>query len=110
MAKILIVDDSKTSRKFLSEALNGAEALEMFETHTPDIVTMDITMPVMDGVEALKELKLAHPEAKVVMVTAAGQKNNMVECIKLGACEFIQKPFDRDKILETIESIIGNNV
>ena len=97
MAKILIVDDSRTSRKMLrnilesngheiiDEAVNGQEGVQKFQALKPDVVTLDITMPVVDGVEALKMIKALDPESKVVMVTAAGQKNKMIECIKAGA-------------------------
>ena len=109
MAKILIVDDSKTSRKFLrnmledagheivSEAVNGVEGVEKFRLYKPDVVTMDITMPVMDGIEAVRE---------IIMVTAAGQKTNMVEALKRGAADFIQKPFDSAVIINTIEKVL----
>ena len=103
MAKILIVDDSRTSRKMLrnilesngheiiDEAVNGQEGVQKFQALKPDVVTLDITMPVVDGVEALKMIKALDPESKVVMVTAAGQKNKMIECIKAGANEFLTK-------------------
>lgn len=106
MAKILIVDDSRTSRKMLrnilesngheiiDEAVNGQEGVQKFQALKPDVVTLDITMPVVDGVEALKMIKALDPESKVVMVTAAGQKNKMIECIKAGANEFLTKPFE----------------
>ena len=115
MAKILIVDDSKTSRKFLrnmledagheivSEAVNGVEGVEKFRLYKPDVVTMDITMPVMDGIEAVREIIEIDPGAKVIMVTAAGQKTNMVEA---GAADFIQKPFDSAVIINTIEKVL----
>ena len=86
MAKVLIVDDSRTSRKMLrnileangheivDEAVNGQEGVQKYQSCKPDIVTMDITMPIIDGVEALKMIKAMHKEAKVIMVTAAGQK------------------------------------
>ena len=115
MAKILIVDDSKTSRKFLrnmledagheivSEAVNGVEGVEKFRLYKPDVVTMDITMPVM---EAVREIIEIDPGAKVIMVTAAGQKTNMVEALKRGAADFIQKPFDSAVIINTIEKVL----
>lgn len=121
MAKILIVDDSKTSRKFLrnmledagheivSEAVNGVEGVEKFRLYKPDVVTMDITMPVMDvmdGIEAVREIIEIDPGAKVIMVTAAGQKTNMVEALKRGAADFIQKPFDSAVIINTIEKVL----
>lgn len=116
MAKVLIVDDSKTSRKFLrnmledaghevvSEAVNGVEGVE--KLYKPDVVTMDITMPVMDGIEAVREIIEIDPGAKVIMVTAAGQKTNMVEALKRGAADFIQKPFDSAVIINTIEKVL----
>ena len=99
MAKILIVDDSKTSRKFLrnmleqagheivAEAVDGAEGVEKFRIYRPDIIEID-------------------PDAKIIMVTAAGQKANMIEALKKGAADFIQKPFDMDVIVNTIEKVM----
>ena len=118
MAKILIVDDSKTSRKFLrnmledaghevvSEAVNGAEGVEKYKMYKPDVVTMDITMPVMDGIEAVKEIMEIETVAIVIMVSAAGQKTNIVEALQRGAADFIQKPFDSAVIINTIEKVL----
>lgn len=118
MAKILLVDDSKTSRKFLrnileadhheviAEATTGTEAIEKYKEFQPDIVTMDITMPELDGISALKEIMTYDPEAKVIMVTAAGQKNKLVEAIKYGAREYLTKPFDPEQIREGIQSVL----
>ena len=117
MAKILIVDDSRTSRKMLrnilesngheiiAEAVNGQEGVQKFQALKPDVVTLDITMPVVDGVEALKMIKALDPESKVVMVTAAGQKNKMIECIKAGANEFLTKPFEQQEIVDVINKM-----
>ena len=117
MAKILIVDDSRTSRKMLrnilesngheiiDEAVNGQEGVQKFQALKPDVVTLDITMPVVDGVEALKMIKALAPESKVVMVTAAGQKNKMIECIKAGANEFLTKPFEQQEIVDVINKM-----
>lgn len=117
MAKILIVDDSRTSRKMLrnilesngheiiDEAVNGQEGVQKFQALKPDAVTLDITMPVVDGVEALKMIKALDPESKVVMVTAAGQKNKMIECIKAGANEFLTKPFEQQEIVDVINKM-----
>ena len=117
MAKILIVDDSRTSRKVLrgileeggheivDEAANGQEGVQKFQACKPDIVTMDITMPVLDGMEALKMIKALKPDMKVVMVTAAGQKSKMIDCIKLGANEFLTKPFDKEEIVSVINKL-----
>ena len=118
MAKILIVDDSKTSRKFLrnmleqagheivAEAVNGAEGVEKFRIYRQDITTMDITMPVLGGIDAVKDIIEIDPDAKIIMVTAAGQKANMIEALKKGAADFIQKPFDMDVIVNTIEKVM----
>lgn len=116
MASVLIVDDSRTSRRVLrtiledngyviaGEASNGKEGFEQYKVLKPDIVTMDITMPIMDGISSLQNIINDTPEAKVIMVTAAGQKSKMVDAIKAGATEFIQKPFEPEQIL----SILGN--
>ena len=112
MAKILIVDDSEINREILAAMLektyeiNGVEGVEKFRLYKPDVVTMDITMPVMDGIEAVREIIEIDPGAKVIMVTAAGQKTNMVEALKRGAADFIQKPFDSAVIINTIEKVL----
>lgn len=118
MAKILLVDDSKTSRKILrtileengheivGEAVNGAEGVEKFKELKPDLTTMDITMPIMDGLEALKHIIEYDKNAKVVMVTAAGQKSKMVDAIKFGATEFIAKPFETPQIIDIINKMM----
>ncbi|MDO5521583.1 MAG: response regulator [bacterium] len=115
MAKILIVDDSRTSRKFLrnileenhheiiGEAKNGLEAIEKYKELRPDLTTMDITMPELDGIGALKEIMEFDQHAKVIMVTAAGQKNKIVEAVKYGAIDYVTKPFDPEKIEASIE-------
>ncbi len=119
MAKILIVDDSRTSRRILNnlltesgyeviEAENGEVGIQKFKEETPDLATMDITMPVMDGLEALKEIREYDSDAKVIMVTAAGQESKVMEAVKRGAAEFITKPFEKDKILETIQKVVNN--
>lgn len=117
MAKILLVDDSKTSRKILrsileengheviGEAINGEEGFERFKELHPDITTMDITMPIMDGLEAVKKIMEYDKTAKVIMVTAAGQKSKMVDAIKYGAAEFIAKPFEVAQITEIVNKI-----
>lgn len=117
MSKILIVDDSRTSRKILrtlleeagheivAEAENGQDGVDKYKEFKPEVTTLDITMPVMDGLEALKLIKEFDSSAKVIMVTAAGQQNKMVEAIKVGASEFVTKPFEKDNILKLIEKM-----
>ena len=119
MANILIVDDSRTSRKILKgisegegyevvgEATNGQEGYDRYVELKPDVVTMDITMPVLDGIEALKKIKGEYPDAKVVMVTAAGQKTKMVEAVQNGASEFVSKPFEPEQLKKIIDKVIG---
>ena len=119
MAKALIVDDSRTSRKILrtiletngytiaGEATNGQEGIDQYKELKPDFVTLDITMPVKDGIAALTEIKEFQKDAKVIMVTAAGQKAKMVEAIKMGADVFISKPFDTDVLLDTLKRVVG---
>ncbi len=119
MTRILIVDDSRTSRKILKgllesagyevvgEATNGLEGYESYGKLKPDLVTMDITMPVLDGIEALKKIKADYPDAKVVMVTAAGQKTKMIEAVQNGADEFVPKPFEPDILKKIIDKVIG---
>ncbi len=119
MAKILIVDDSRTSRRILRnllieegydvvEAENGEDGIQKYKEETPDMVTMDITMPVKDGLEALKEIKEFDSGAKVIMVTAAGQESKVMEAVKLGAAEFVTKPFEKDKIVDTVRKVVNN--
>lgn len=117
MAKILIIDDSRTSRKILrgileeaghevvDEGVDGKDGFEKYKQYNPDIVTLDITMPVMDGLESLKCIRDFDKNAKVIMVTAAGQQNKMVEAIKLGASEFVTKPFEKDNILKLVDKM-----
>ena len=119
MSNILIVDDSRTSRRILrgiiestghnviDEATNGQEGYDKYAALKPDLVTMDITMPVMDGVASLKKIMADFPDAKVVMVTAAGQKHNMLEAVQSGATDFLAKPFDVDQIKATIDKILN---
>lgn len=121
MANILIVDDSKTSRRLLKgileeaghvivgEAVNGEDGFLKYKELQPDVVTMDITMPKMDGIEALELIIHENPSAAVVMITAAGQKNKMVEAIKAGAKEFITKPFDDEVIVRIINEVAAHS-
>lgn len=119
MANILIVDDSKTSRKILrnlleteghtivGEAMDGQDAIEKYEVLHPDITTMDITMPVLDGIEALKKIISVDSKAKIVMITAAGQASKVTDAIKCGAAEFLTKPFDPEQITSIINNVLN---
>jgi two-component system chemotaxis response regulator CheY len=113
MAKVLVVDDAQFLRvritKMLGgeghqyqEASNGREAVEAYQTYQPDVVLMDITMPEMDGMDALREIRTLDPNSKVVMLTALGQESIVLEAIKLGAKDFIVKPFEKERVLGTI--------
>lgn len=118
MATVLIVDDSRTSRRILNniftengyevvgEAPDGQIGYEKYIELKPDLVTLDITMPVLDGLGSLEKIMQFDENAKVIMVTAAGQKSKMVEAIKFGASEFIQKPFEPEQILSVIQTVI----
>lgn len=114
MATVLIVDDSTFMRaslreiitphgyQVIGEASNGNEALEAYKRLSPDIVTMDITMPECDGLTALKNIMALNKNAKVVMCTAMGQQAMVMEAVKAGAKDFIVKPFKLDKVLEAV--------
>ena len=118
MAKILLVDDAAFMRMMvkdtltkagytdLYEAADGLQAVETYAEIQPDLVIMDITMPNMDGLEALKAIKGKDPNAVVVMCSAMGQESMVIEAIKPGAKDFIVKPFKPDRILKTVSSIV----
>lgn len=118
LPKILLVDDAAFMRmrcaKLLTEngyevgeAENGQEAISKYQSYQPDLVLMDITMPVMDGITATREIRAFDPNAKVVMVSALGQQTMVIEAIKAGAKDFVVKPFEPDKILATVRKVIG---
>ena len=117
MAKILIVDDAEFLRMRISkmlradghdvmEAENGARAVEKYQAENPDIVLMDITMPEMDGLTALKEIRSINGNAAVVMLTALGQESVVLDAIKSGAKDFIVKPFERERVLNAIQKLL----
>lgn len=117
--KILLVDDAAFMRMTIKncltkagytnmiEAGDGQQALDTFQAEHPDLVIMDITMPNMDGIQALQAIKAVDPNAKVVMCSAMGQESMVVEAIHLGALDFIVKPFKPDRILQTVTKILG---
>ncbi|EQB88535.1 chemotaxis protein CheY [Clostridium sp. BL8] len=115
MAKVLIVDDAtfmrmmikdileKNGFQVVGEAGNGAKAVELYKAEKPDVVTMDITMPEMDGIEAVKAIREFDPSAKVIMCSAMGQQSMVMDAIRAGAKDFIVKPFQADRVLEAIK-------
>ena len=120
MAKnILICDDAAFMRMMIKdiltkngynvagEAENGLKAVEKYAEVTPDLVLMDITMPEMDGIQALKKIKAADPNAMVIMCSAMGQQAMVIESIQAGARDFIVKPFQADRVLEAVKKVVG---
>lgn len=118
MTKILVVDDANFMRmkfrKLLTdngyevvEASNGAEAVENYSDDRPDAVLLDITMPGMDGLEALNEIRKVDPNARVAMVTAMGQQSIILEALKAGAKDFVVKPFDPARVLNAVKKMVG---
>lgn len=99
----IIADSGHT---IIAEASNGREAIQMYMIHKPDIVTMDITMPDMDGITAVKEIRLHYPQAKIIMCSAMGQHKLILEAIAAGASDFIVKPFHSDRVLQSITNIL----
>ena len=120
MAKnILICDDAAFMRMMIKdiltkngyniagEAENGAKAFEKYAELKPDLVLMDITMPEMDGIEALKKIKASDPGASVIMCSAMGQQAMVIESIQSGAKDFIVKPFQADRVIEAVQKVVG---
>lgn len=120
MAKsVLVVDDaafmrmmikdilSKNGYDIAGEAENGLKAVEKYKELTPDLVLMDITMPEMNGIEAVKAIKAFDPGAKIVMCSAMGQQAMVIESIQAGARDFIVKPFQADRVLEAVRKVVG---
>jgi two-component system chemotaxis response regulator CheY len=117
--KILLVDDAAFMRKMIKdtlikngytevfEAVDGADAVEKFGEIGPDLVVMDITMPNMDGLEALKAIRAKDGSANVVMCSAMGQESMVMDAVRSGAKDFIVKPFKPDRVLKTVTSILG---
>jgi two-component system chemotaxis response regulator CheY len=119
MAKILIVDDSIVSRNNLKnillgaehevvgEAVDGEDGVEKYLSLRPDLVTMDITMPKLNGIECLKEILCRDPQAKVMMISALGQGAKILEAVNCGARHYITKPFEADKVLEAVSELMS---
>jgi len=119
VARILVVDDAAFMRKVLTDALttgghevvgeasNGNEAVARFQDVRPDLTTLDITMPETDGLQALRQILAADPAAKVIMCSALGAEDKVLEAIKLGAKDFVVKPFQPDRVLEAVSRALG---
>lgn len=117
--KVLIVDDAAFMRMMIKdilvnngyeiagEANNGLKAVEFYKKERPDLVTMDITMPDMDGITAVKEIRKHDPSAKIIMCSALGQQSMVMEAIQAGARDFIVKPFQPDRVLEALKKVMG---
>jgi two-component system, chemotaxis family, chemotaxis protein CheY len=119
MKRLLVVDDALFMRRLIrgvaaeagwdvvGEAGNGAEAVTLYQQHHPDLVTMDLVMPVMGGLEALRQIRSLDPQAKVVVVTALDQKQALMDSIRDGAIDFIVKPFERQRVLNLLTKLGG---
>lgn len=119
MTKVLIVDDALFMRtmikdilngtgryQVIGEAANGQEAIKKFQELQPDLITMDIVMPIMDGIEAARTILKQDPTVKVVMVSALGQEPLVIESIASGAKDFVVKPFSAEKVLKVIDQVM----
>ena len=119
MANILVVDDAafmrmmlkdiltKGGHQIVGEAADGVEAINQYRKLIPDLVTMDITMPNMEGVEAVKHIKQENPNARIVMCSAMGQQLMVVQAIQAGAKDFIVKPFQAERVLEAVKKALA---
>ncbi len=119
-ARLLVVDDAAFMRRQLRETLeaagytvvaegaDGAEALELYETHRPDLVTLDMVMPKMTGLEALRELRRRHPEARVIVCSSVSDELSIFEAIAAGARDYVLKPVDPERVLEAVEKALRN--
>ncbi|MFC1569488.1 response regulator [bacterium] len=119
MGKIMIVDDARLMRNIIRtallengdykivEAINGQDAVELYKKEQPDIVTMDITMEVKNGVEAAKEILEYDPNAKIIMVTSLGQEKLLKECVEAGVSDYIVKPFSKERITSSITNSLN---
>ena len=119
--KVLITDDEAHIRKFLGlvlkklgqpvilEAANGLEALAVYLRHKPDLVLLDVNMPVLDGVQALEQIKRADPDALVVMLTSLANRQTVEECARLGATHYLRKDLPRDELIGQLSEVISAN-
>ncbi len=119
MARVLVVDDAAFMRKMVTDALtkgghevdgeagNGAEAITRFQELKPEVMTLDITMPEKDGLAALAEIIALDPTAEIIMCSALGQESKVLESIKLGAKDFVVKPFQPARVLEAVQRLLS---
>jgi two-component system chemotaxis response regulator CheY len=119
MARIMIVDDAAFMRmsirtmlveaghEVVAEAANGKEAISLYNQHKPDLVTMDITMPVMNGIESVQEIYKLDPKVKIIMCSAMGQQSMVLDAIQAGAKDFVVKPFQKERVLAAIHTHLG---
>jgi two-component system chemotaxis response regulator CheY len=119
MARVLVVDDAAFMRKLLTDALtngghevvgeagNGIEAVARWQELRPELTTLDITMPEKDGLTALAEIMAIDPSAKIIMCSALGQEGKVLEAVKLGAKDFVVKPFQPPRVLEAVEKALS---
>lgn len=117
--RFLVVDDAIFMRTILKkmleeagynvvgEAGNGAQAIEMAQKLQPDIITLDITMPEMDGIKAIEQILKVSPNSKIIMCSAMGHQSKVVEAVKAGAKDFIVKPFEKNRVLQAIHNVIN---
>ena len=116
--KILVVDDATFMRHMIKgiltemgcevvgEAKDGEEAIDLYDQLQPDVVTLDLVMPNKGGLEALRDIRAKHPSAKVVVVSAIDQRESLMEAMKLGAADYVVKPFERDRVVGAIERVL----
>jgi two-component system chemotaxis response regulator CheY len=121
LANVLVVDDSSIMRRNLSailsnaghtivaEAMNGELGVREYKRHKPDLVTMDITMPVLDGISAVKQIIELDPEAQVVMISSLDQKSMVLTALQNGARHYVIKPFTPEKVLQVIDDVLGTS-
>jgi two-component system, chemotaxis family, chemotaxis protein CheY len=116
MRKGMIVDDAAIMRNrlrlilendfiIIAEAANGIDAFELYSKHKPDFLTLDISMPEMNGLDTLKKILTSFPDANIIIVSAVGQKQNVFEALSIGAKDFIVKPFDSDRVLKSVKRL-----
>jgi two-component system chemotaxis response regulator CheY len=103
LLKQLLEDDHEV----VGEAENGVEAVELYNELDPDVVTMDVVMPIRNGIEATAEIKSGDPNASVIMCTSVGQEEKMREAVEAGADGYITKPFQKPNVLEAIDDVVG---